>query len=192
MGKMMRTLMLLVCAGLTGLDVAAQTRTPQEALPVEHLGLAEEAVSFAFADVLSVEPIYETVETRRPREQCFERRSSRDERYNNTTTGTIVGAIIGGAAGNRVGDGNGRRAATVAGAVIGGLVGREVDASNNPGGRRTTSRTECEVVDEIVEEQQVAGYDVQYRYRGEVYLSRLSYDPGSKLRIRVAISPAEQ
>jgi len=36
----------------------------------------------------------------------------------------------------------------------------------------------------------VVGYDVQYRFRGEVFSSRLSYDPGEKLRIRVAISPA--
>lgn len=185
----MRTLTLL--AGLCLVSAGAWSQPREPLPPAEHIGQAEEAISFAFADVLSAEPVYEVVESTRPREQCFERRTSRDRRYEDTTAGTIVGAIIGGAAGSRVGDGNGRRAATVAGAVIGGLVGREVDASNNPRGRSTSTRTECEVVDEIVEEQRIAGYDVQYRYRGEVYLSRLSYDPGSKLRIRVAISPAD-
>lgn len=167
--------------------VGAAPATAQETFPPP----VEESVNFAFADVLSAEPVFETIETTRPREQCFERRVTRDERHNDTTAGTIVGAIVGGAIGSRVGDGNGRRAATVAGAVIGGLAGREVDASNNPGGRRTTSQTECEIVDEVVEEQHISGYDVQYRYRGEVFVSRLSYDPGSKLRIRVAISPVD-
>lgn len=187
---MMRILTLLIGTGMLLGHGQAQERVRQRdsvPAPAEYLGQAEEAVSFAFADVLSAEPVYEVVESTRPREQCFERRG---ERYNDSTTGTIVGAIIGGAAGSRVGDGNGRRAATVAGAVIGGLVGREVDANNGPV-RNGGSRTECETVNEIVEEQQIAGYDVQYRYRGEVYLSRLSYDPGSKLRIRVAISPAD-
>jgi uncharacterized protein YcfJ len=149
-----------------------------------------EAVTFAYADVLRSDAILESVQESRPREVCRDISSSRSTRYENTTAGTVIGAIVGAAIGNQVGDGNGRRAATVAGAVAGGAIGREADASNNPQGERRSTRTECEIVDDYVERKEVVGYDVQYRFRGEVFSSRLSYDPGEKLRIRVAISPA--
>jgi hypothetical protein len=35
------------------------------------------------------------------------------------------------------------------------------------------------------------GYNVEYRYRGEVYMSQLSYDPGDRLRVRVSVTPAD-
>jgi uncharacterized protein YcfJ len=151
----------------------------------------EEAVSFGFAEVLRADPIVETVQELRPREVCEEVISESNRRYENTNAGTIVGAVVGAAIGNQVGSGDGRRAATVVGAVVGGAVGREADASNNPQGVRRSANTECEVVDEYVERKVTVGYDVQYRYRGEVYNSRTDYDPGEKLRVRVAVSPAE-
>jgi uncharacterized protein YcfJ len=152
---------------------------------------SEEAVSFGFAEVLRADPIVETVQELRPREVCEEVVTESNRRYENTNTGTIVGAVVGAALGNQVGSGDGRRAATVVGAVVGGAVGREADASNNPQGVRRSAQTECEVVDEYVERKVTVGYDVQYRYRGEVYNSRTDYDPGEKLRVRVAVSPAE-
>ncbi len=151
----------------------------------------EEAISFGFADVLRSDPIYETVQEARPREVCSDVSTERNRRYDNTNAGTVIGALVGAALGNQVGGGDGRRAATVAGAVVGGAVGREVDASNNPQGTERTVRSECRVVDQYVERKEVVGYDVQYRYRGEVYSSRLDYDPGEKLRVRVAVSPAD-
>ena len=151
----------------------------------------EEAISFGFADVLRSDPIYETVQEARPREVCSDVSTERNRRYDNTNAGTVIGALVGAALGNQVGGGDGRRAATVAGAVVGGAVGREVDASNNPQGTERSVHSECRVVDQYVERKEVVGYDVQYRYRGEVYSSRLDYDPGEKLRVRVAISPAD-
>jgi uncharacterized protein YcfJ len=151
----------------------------------------EEAVSFGFADVLRADPIYETVQEARPREVCRNVSTERSRKYDNTNAGTVVGAIVGAALGNQVGRGDGRAAATVAGAVVGGAVGREVDASDNPQGVDRRTHSECDVVDEYVERKEVVGFDVQYRYRGEVYNSRLDYDPGEKLRVRVAVSPAD-
>jgi uncharacterized protein YcfJ len=151
----------------------------------------EQAVSFAYADVLRSDPIYELVQEARPREICQDTEVVSNQRNENTAAGTIVGAVVGAAIGNQVGRGNGRAAATAAGAVVGGAIGHEVDASNNPQGTRRSTRTDCEVVDEYVERRQIVGFDVQYRYRGEVYVSRLTYDPGEKLRIRVMVEPAE-
>lgn len=118
----------------------------------------------------------------------------RDGRYNRDSgrEGAVLGAIIGGLVGNQVGSGSGRRAATVAGAVIGGSVGRNVDQGNGPPGRTYEDRARrCRIVEEPREEQRIAGYNVEYRYRGEVYMSRLDYDPGDRLRVRVSVTPAE-
>lgn len=48
----------------------------------------------------------------------------------------------------------------------------------------------CQLVEEDREVNRLAGYDVEYRYRGDVFISRVPEDPGDRLRIRVAVSPA--
>lgn len=161
------------------------------ALPVLP-ALAAESVSYGYADVLRVDPVYETVRYREPREECYDQPVVYRERSGgNGAGGTIVGAIIGGALGNQVGKGDGRRAATAAGAVIGGAIGRDVDKRG--GSEREYERIErrCRITETEREERRTAGYDVEYRYKDEIYFSRLDYDPGNKLRIRVAVSPAE-
>lgn len=151
-----------------------------------------ENVAYGYADVLRVDPVYETVRFREPREECRDEPVEKVERGGSGAGGAIVGAIIGGALGNQVGSGSGRKAATVAGAVIGGAVGHDIDKKNNPPDRRYLSQeTRCRVVEVEREERRVAGYDVEYRYKGDVFLSRLAYDPGNKLRVRVSVNPAD-
>ncbi|MCK7595391.1 glycine zipper 2TM domain-containing protein [Pseudomarimonas salicorniae] len=152
-----------------------------------------ESVKYAYADVLRVDPIYETVRYREPREECRDQQVERVERTGGDGTGgTIVGAIIGGVIGSNVGSGNGRRAATAAGAVIGGAVGRDIDKNRGgPERRYVSTEQRCQVVDVEREERRIAGYDVEYQFKGDVYMSRLAYDPGNKLRVRVAVSPAD-
>jgi uncharacterized protein YcfJ len=45
------------------------------------------------------------------------------------------------------------------------------------------------MVEEHVLEQQLVGYDVEYRYRDDVFMSRLDYHPGDRVKIRIAVSP---
>jgi uncharacterized protein YcfJ len=154
---------------------------------------ADDNVRVVYADVLRVDPIFENVRVSQPREECYDAQVERQGgRYDNTATGTIVGAIVGGALGNQVGKGDGRRAATIAGAVIGGAVGREADANDNPSRSRRSVETRCRVVESGYDERQIIGYDVEYRYRGEVFYSRIGYDPGEKLRVRVSVEPVDQ
>ena len=161
--------------------------------PPAGAGYGRESVNYGYADVLRVDAVYETVRFREPREECYDQPVSVRERGGGDPTGgTVLGAIIGGVVGNQVGGGDGRRAATAAGAVIGGAIGRNVD-KNNGGPDRVyeSSERRCRVVDVEREDRRVAGYDVEYRYKGDVFVSRLDYDPGNKLRVRVAISPAD-
>ena len=42
-----------------------------------------------------------------------------------------------------------------------------------------------------VEVRSIVAYDVEYSYKGDTYMSRLSYDPGSRLRVRVSVVPVD-
>jgi len=173
--------------------LAAAAPIHAQPLPSDGPSYGRESINYGYADVLRVDPIYETVRYREPREECYDEQVSVRERGGGDPTGgTVAGAIIGGLIGNQVGSGSGRRAATAAGALIGGSVGHNVDRSNGGPDRvyRDTERR-CRLVDVEREDRRIAGYDVEYRFKGDVYVSRLDHDPGNKLRVRVAVSPAD-
>ncbi len=179
----MRPMWLAVLVlGLAGTRAEAQDRSYESPEAVAN-------AKVAWADVLRVDPVYETVRNRAPREVCEEYPIERRSDDGNKAAGAVIGAIVGGVLGNTVGKGDGRKAATVAGAVVGGTVGHNV-AQN---GSRYYDGVEqhCRVVEDVSEEQRLVAYDVQYRYRGDVFMSRLDYDPGDRLRVRVRIEPAE-
>lgn len=62
--------------------------------------------------------------------------------------------------------------------------------SSRQGAADTLVQRGCQLVEEDREINRLAGYDVEYRYRGDVFISRVAEDPGDRLRIRVAVSPA--
>ena len=142
-----------------------------------------ENVSYGYAQVLRADEVVEVQRTRTTEERCddVEYRQS-----GQTTGGTVIGAIVGAALGNQVGKGDGRKAATVAGAVAGGVIGNNI-ARN----RVEADPRGCRLVEVEREDPVVVGYDVEYMYKGEKYISRLPYDPGNRLRIRVSVMPAE-
>lgn len=136
---------------------------------------------YGWADVLRADPVQAVTRTEVPRQECYEQPVVRHE-GGNSTAGTVLGAVIGGVLGNTVGKGDGRRAATVVGAVAGGAVGNRVSGQ---GRDYETSQTQCRQVSSVSEQRRVVGYDVEYRYRGEIYTSRLSYDPGELSLIHI-------
>ena len=138
-----------------------------------------ENVTFAYAQVLRATPVYGMTRVRVPEQRC-EGRDGGD-----ATGGTVAGAVIGGALGHQAGKGDGRKAATVTGAVLGGAIGRRIDRNDGSGSGR------CRTVEVERTERRIVAYDVEYQYKGETFMSRLGRDPGSRLRIRVAISPDE-
>lgn len=143
---------------------------------------------FAWADVLRVDPIYDTVSVTRPRRECRDVQVVERQRGNGGA-GAVLGAVIGGVLGNTVGKGDGRKAATVVGAVAGGAIGHGTATRND--GETGYTRTQCEDVPEVTQERRISSYDVEYRYHGDVYVSRLAYDPGERLRVRVNVTPAD-
>jgi uncharacterized protein YcfJ len=181
-------LALVFAAVLTAASVSAQDRR-YDGPPPGTQGV--ENTKYAWADVLRVDPVYDRVQASAPREECDDVPVDRHvDGGNNNAAGTVIGAIVGGVLGNTVGKGDGRKAATVAGAVVGGAVGHNVASQDD--GYYAGPERHCRMVQDAAEERRIIGYDVQYRYRGDVYMSRLDYDPGERMRVRVSVAPADQ
>jgi uncharacterized protein YcfJ len=184
------------------------------ALATVSMGVAATGAAAAITDtaeVIASVPVYERVSS--PRKQCFdesvpvtrpvrhvrsyEQRETRDD-SNSLGAGAVVGAVLGGAIGRQFGNSTGGRdRGTVVGAVIGGLVGNQVERDSRAETvaysevpvreveYRTVSR--CETVSDYRDE--IRGYDVTYRYQGRDFKTRLPYDPGRSLAVRVDVTP---
>ena len=168
-----------------------------------------------YARVVGVQPIIDVYQVSVPVEQCYQERVPRDRHANyrgkQSRTPEIVGALIGAAVGHQFGGGKGKDIATIAGAVLGGSIGRDVKnnarqrdqrygndydqayegcylgAGGGYGRYETVSR--CEVTQEYRNEEQIIGYDVSYKYNGHVYQTRMPYDPGKKIKVKVTVQP---
>lgn len=178
---MRKMLFSLACLMFVTVTAAAQDAPPPP--PPQGDG----GTHYGWADVLRVDPVYRVVRVEHPEQDCYDQRVVHRER-GNSTAGTLLGAVVGGVLGHTIGKGDGRTAATVAGAVAGGAVG---DRASSHDRSYETTQTRCDEVSSVHRERRVVGYDVEYRYRGQVFLSRLNYDPGERLRVRISVTPAD-
>jgi uncharacterized protein YcfJ len=142
------------------------------------------------ARVISSTPLYETVEVSRPVERCRNERVVHYGRDRDATAGTIAGGVVGGVLGNQIGPGSGRTAATVVGTLIGAAVGNNL-ADDGRDHRYVTHRTRCEQVVHRHTEERVVGYRVEYRYKGQIFVTRTDDPPGRFIRVRVDVDPLE-
>jgi uncharacterized protein YcfJ len=145
---------------------------------------------YDYARVVDVEPVVKQVRIETPRRECRETIQSVESRPD-TGARTVLGGVIGGVLGSQFGSGRGRDAATVAGALIGSRVG--YDSANGRYSTRSEERVieRCNVRYETEYEERIEGYRVTYEYNGREYTTRLPYDPGKRIKVRVAVAPAE-
>ena len=115
--------------------------------------------------------------------------------------GTILGAIIGGVVGHQFGNSSGGRdRGTAAGAIVGVLVGNQIE--NSPSANAAPVASGPARVDYVPETRtvqrcrtvydgrdEIVGYNVVYRYQGRDYSTRMAYDPGPTLSVRVNLAP---
>ena len=138
-----------------------------------------------YAKVIAAQPIYETVLHTRPERRCWVE-TVEHRTYHDSATPAIIGGIIGGVVGNRFGEGQGKDAMTVAGALLGASLGYDA-------GREAVAQPvheqRCRTEHERYERERLVGYHVTYRYHGREYTTRLPYDPGERLRVRVDVRP---
>ncbi len=154
-------------------------------------GASATTVSYYEADVLSSTPIYRTVETSVPHEECWLEEVVRESRPRyRSNTPDILGAVIGGAIGNAVGHNkSNQRVGAVVGAVLGASVARDIQYSNRQNERTYETVERCERVYDTYLEDKLVGYDVVYRYNSQEYTVRTQRDPGPTIRVRVNVEP---
>jgi len=182
-------------ATTAGTLVAALALTAAPAQADRHYAVAKHRAAYDFARVVSVQPIVRYVTVQTPVQECWnETRHYTVERRSSNAGGTLVGALIGGVVGHQFGSGRGNDAATVAGTLIGAAVGNDVSRSkvySRDDYRTTRTRPvqRCETRYRSHEEERVDEYRVIYRYNGQKYATRMPYDPGRKIRVRVDVRP---
>jgi len=151
---------------------------------------------YDYAKVLSSQPVVHYVTVRRPVQECWQdtRQYTEYRRAPGEGGATLFGAIVGGVIGHQFGGGSGKHAATAAGTIIGATIGNDVarrKAGSNYGYTQYSRPVRrCETRYRDHREERIDGYDVVYRYRGQNYSTRMPYDPGRKMKIRVDIRPA--
>ena len=158
-----------------------------------YYGQADHAAASDYADVVRVEPLRSQVRVSEPVRECWqETRQGSDGPFAYNHVGrTLVGSAIGVAVGNQIGRGSGKDVARVAGALIGGAIGHNVsvDRQRQLGGDRGRSYERCDVRYRDRFEERIDGYEVTYEYAGREYVTRMPYDPGERIRVRVDVTP---
>jgi len=146
---------------------------------------------YDYAPVTRVEPIVRQVRIETPRRECYDDVRYVDSNPPQAAGRTLLGGIIGGVIGHQIGHGHGNDFATVAGAAIGAGIG--YNSAMRQYGTQTREETveRCDVRYDHEVEERIEGYRVTYEYNGREYTTRLPYDPGERIKVRVAVAPAE-
>lgn len=181
---------LIVLAGLT-VTTMALAAPPPWSNSRHNRGASD---GYDYARVVHVEPIVRQIRTETPRRECWDQTRYVESRphISDPAVGgrTLLGGIIGGVIGHQFGSGRGNDAATIAGAVIGSGVG--YDSARRRAATTTEERVvqRCETRYEQDVEERIDGYRVTYEYNGREFTTRMPYDPGETMRVRVEVSPA--
>jgi uncharacterized protein YcfJ len=132
---------------------------------------------------------------------------SANEQTDTRAAGTLIGALIGGVIGHAFGRHDGKATTTAAGAIAGGVVGNRVAAAqdraaNDQARQQADDAERAAVAASLLDcrdratrrpapERRIIGYDVEYRYKGEIYMARLPFDPGDRMRVKITVVPVE-
>lgn len=148
-----------------------------------------------YARVINVTPQLEQVNV--PRQECrteYETPQRQPQREQERSAGgAIIGGLAGGLLGSQVGGGNGKIAAAAVGAITGAIIGDRVDNENNgnnnnsQGNYQSRQVRQCRNIDNW--ETRTTGYAVTYEYNNRTYTSVMPYDPGSRIKLHVSLTP---
>ncbi|MCL1498084.1 hypothetical protein A7D16_02675 [Xanthomonas nasturtii] len=125
-----------------------------------------ENVKLDYAQVLNVEPVYQTLRATRIEEQC-----EAEQTVPAVALADDEGRI------NRMVD------------SVKEMFSRRPEPAAPAAVPPTSTRRNCKVVEVPREFRRPIAFDVDYVYKGTKYRSRLPEDPGNRLRIRVSVTP---
>ena len=168
---------------------------------------------YDYAKVIDVQPVTEIVQVPEKHQVCRQVQVQRRVAEYRSPAPVIFGAVVGGIVGNQISRGHGhhnrhryghgkhhgyrhrskhghnRTAATVAGAAIGGVIASEVLYRKYPPKYYSTPTQVCDIQTTWNNEERVIAWDVSWKYRGQVYHSRMDKPPGDRIRVRVDVDP---
>jgi uncharacterized protein YcfJ len=142
----------------------------------------------AIATVVNSSPITKSIN--RPTQQCWTETEQvvQPAQPSHNGVGAIIGGVVGGLLGNTVGHGNGRVAGAAVGAGVGALTGDTIANQNSAASTTAAVPVQrCRQVDNL--QTVITGYVVTYEFDGQRFSARLPNNPGSQLRVNVAVTP---
>lgn len=144
----------------------------------------------AYAKVVFVKPIYKTVRVAEPEQYCQHRDVEKPvvrHVHNRQGKGDIiVGGLIGGIIGHELGRNHNQELATVTGVLIGTAIAHDANAKYyRTKEYRVEHQRHCRTEMRYHTESRLAGYRVKYRYKGDIYTTRMREHPGKFIRIDV-------
>lgn len=128
-----------------------------------------ENVKLDYAQVLNVEPVYQTLRATRTEEQCEPESDAEEPAKPARAEEGRFSRMM-----DSVRDIFSKRSAT---------------PESAPAPPPTSTRRNCRIVEVPREFRRPIAYDVDYVYKGTKYRSRLPEDPGNRLRVRVSVTP---
>lgn len=142
---------------------------PAFAVSAQERVVLAENVRLDYAQVLGVEPVYQTLRASRTEQQCDEVAAPKVE--------------------EKPKDDEPGRWSRMVESVRGWLTPDRDEPPVAEPVTTATVRINCRMVPVEREFQRPIAYDVDYIYKGVKYRSRLAEDPGNRLRIRVSVMP---
>ena len=165
-------LLSMICL-LAGAAVPALAQEPEQRNRV----VIMENVRYDYAQVLNVEPVFQTLRATRTEEHCEP-----------VSTRTLEPVQVKG--GEEEKGGLRRFWDSVKGIFIQAPEGDDgMEQAPHGGGNTALLTSECRIVEVGREFRRPIAYDVDYVYKGTKFRSRLPEDPGNRLKLRVSITP---
>lgn len=142
------------------------------------------------AKVVKVTPIFKYVTINTPVQNCYKERVTHTS-YNDGNRGgrMLLGGLIGGAIGNNIGHGKSRKVRAAVGALIGSHIGSSIADQHAYSTQHTGYERRCETQHVSETKKQIEGYNVSYRFRGQVMTTQMPYHPGRRIKLNVSVSP---
>ena len=162
----------MICL-LAGAAVPALAQEPEQRNRV----VIMENVRYDYAQVLNVEPVFQTLRASRTEEHCEP-----------VSTRTLAPVQVKG----EEDKGGFRRFWDSVRGIFSHQEGQQEEMAVAPqggGGSAALLTPECKIVEVGREFRRPIAYDVDYVYKGIKFRSRLPEDPGNRLKLRVSITP---
>lgn len=143
-----------------------------------------------YARVVNANPIYQQIATEVPQQSChYESVAYREPGRSSSYTGPIVGGLIGAAVGNELGHSKrNKQVGAVAGGLLGATLGHNV-SRHHAGTTRYRDEQVCHTSYRTEYAQQLVGYNVTYKYHGQLYHTRTDRHPGDRIPVNVQVHP---